>query len=229
MIDGGIDASLAGALGSVGRGGARESSLKYVGDARGLVRGRVETEDAFAERLRKWRQELRLQGSQEGLAKQVQAYVGPVRVRVINRAGRWTTIEPDGTIVRHYPAFAFDWDSVSNPEREDFWSEQWIVVYSPPYAQRPNTFGDGIALGDEALGIGMLSPSLENDTLRKVIAQWKSAHSFVRALIWCTDSSLFDPLVPVTWPNGEWGQWHIGTGVSDRDLSACRYWEFSQT
>lgn len=227
FVDGAIDSSLIGSLASVAKGDAKASALKYLSDARGIVQGRVEADDAFVARLRQWHELLRLQGSQEGLVRQVQAYVGSVRVRVVNRAGSWVTINADGTLVRSSPPSLFDWDSVSNPERAGYWSEQWIIVYDPPYAPRGNVLGDASVLGGDGFGVGHLCPALESDTLRKIIAQWKAAHSYVRAVIWTTDAARFDPTDSLTWPNGNWGQWHIGAGPSDRDITDCRYWEFA--
>lgn len=203
------------------------TALAQIGRTRGLRRGRVETDDAYAARLRGWLDRHPLAGSQLGLAQAVRDYIGgATRVRVVSRSGLWTTIRTDGTVVT--ATATWDWDSATNPERAGFWSELFVIIYPTPYAHTPGTLGDGEKFGDDGLGFGHAAPIDENDALRAEIAQWKAAHSFVRTVIFTTDSTLFDPATPSTCPDGHWGQWSEGTAASHRNIATCRYWDFEE-
>lgn len=204
------------------------TALRLIGRSRGMVRGRADTDDAYAERLRTWLDRWPEAGSQRGLVRAVWDFLGGgMRIRIVNRGGRWTTIESDGQISE--TSAAWDWDSISNPERAAFWSELWIIVYPPSYDPRPGTWGDGELWGDtDGMGTDLLAPLPELDQLRAILAAWKAAHSYIRAVIFCADSALFDPLTPASLPNGRWGQWSIGGAPSDRNTVDCRYLEFAQ-
>jgi len=222
FVDVAISAALQGSLAAVGRG--TPTALKYIGAARGITRGRLDTDDTFAAKLPTWIQRWKEAGSQRRLAREIWEYLGDARVRVINRAGRWVTIETDGTMTE--TDATFDWDSVSNPERSGFWSDLFVVVY-PTWAFRTGTLGD--LTGDDGTGIGILAPHSEVDAVKALVLQWKAAHSCVRAIIWTSSTSRFDPTMPLSCPNGNWGQWSVIVGghsvPSDRDLTECRYSE----
>lgn len=201
------------------------TALPAIGRSRGVVRGRLDTDESYALKLRGWLERWRLAGTMEGIARNVQEYLGtPSRIRVVNRAGRWLTLNADGTIERHTQAW--DWDSVSNPERAGFWSEIWIIIYDPPYANRPGTLGDVIE--DDGLCLGHLCPLGERDILLGLFRTTKSAHTKTRTVIWTDDDTLFDPEDPGSLPDGTWGEWFTGgEGArvpSNRDPD-CRYWE----
>jgi hypothetical protein len=132
------------------------------------------------------------------------------------------TVETDGTITQD--EITWDWDSVSNPERSGFWSEMWVIIYPTPFAIAGN-WGIG-TWGDAPLGFGHDVDRQSVDAVKGILAQWKSAHSMVRAVIWTSNATLFNPADPPSLPNGNWGMWSDGTGQpSDRRLTDCRYWE----
>lgn len=205
------------------------TALPMIGRARGIVQGQTETNDHYAARLRGWLEAW--SGDRTlGLALQIHEWLGNnPRVRVVSRSGNWVTVNADGTIVRNVAAF--DWDSVSHPERNiaaaPWWSDEWVIVYPTQWALRPGTLG-GLT-GDDGYGIGHLVPHSDVYALRGIIDDWKGAHAKVRAVIWTSDASLFDPTNPGSLPNGNWGAWGTtGNGArakSDRNLTTCRYWE----
>lgn len=172
------------------------------------------------------------------IAKQVQGYLRTKpRVRIVNRAGFFLTLEQDGATYSEHQG-TWDWDSVSHPERNDpdepWWSELWIIVYTAPeqWPFASGTLGDADdVFGDDGLGLGHDVTRKEYDAVRGQASQFKAAHTLVRAVIWCSDPDLFDPTAPATLPDGTWGAWSMddGTGAripSGRDLTSCRYWEF---
>lgn len=201
------------------------TALALIGRSRGIVRGLDDTNDEYAARLRVWLDTWRNAGSQQELARQIRAYLrGRPRVRIVTRAGLWFTIEADGT--ESTAQQAFDWDSVSNPENAGHWSEMWIIVYPDSWAYSGQWgTSDGQKYGD-LLGIGHAVTREEWDGVKNIIAQWKAAHSRVVAVIYTTDPDLFDPLDPLSLPDGTWGKWGRGTSrMATRNTTTCRYWE----
>ena len=205
------------------------TALPYIGRSRGIIRGQGESHADYAARLTRWLETWTEAGSQELIAVSIHEFLSTrPRVRVVNRAGQWVTVEADGTIVRHQSPW--DWDSISHPERNDpdepWWSDLWVIIQSP-WEERPGTLGE--VTGDDGFAFGHLATHEEVDAVTGLFAQWKGAHSCIRAAIWTTDSSLFDPTDSDTCPNGRWGAWGIFDGTSfvpsDRNITTCRYWE----
>lgn len=199
------------------------TALPRIARSRGITRGQADTDATFALKLIDWLNKWAGAGTQRQLAIEIQEYLGNhPRVRVVNRAGRMVTVETDGTV--SMVDCAWDWDSVSNPERVGYWSELWIIVYPSQWAHTAS-INDG-----PTVGMGHTVSRVEVDAIRGIVAQWKGAHAYVRALIWSDDAAAFDPSTPGTLPNGNWGNWGTrGNGsrvLSDRDTAASRYWEF---
>ncbi len=124
---------------------------------------------------------------------------------------------------------AWDWDSVSHPQRADHWWDLWVCVYPLQWSFSP-VLGSGRKLGAVPnLGVGCTATREEHDALVGLLRQHKSAHSHVRAAIFTTDETLFDPTNPASQPDGEWGSWGtVGGGsriASHRNTSTCRYLE----
>ncbi len=207
-------------------GAGTPTALPYIGRSRGVIRGRGDTDDEYAAKCRAWLDRSELWGSMLGIASEFQDYLANhPRVRVINRGGRWLTLNADKTV--DIVDAAWDWDSVSNPERATWFSDLWVVLYTDEY---PTTgeWGDGRDWGARDSGIGLLAPRTERDEMAHLVAEVKSAGSRIRAVIWCADETLFDPSAPATCPDGTWGQWSLPgsdprvPGGRDR---TCRYWE----
>lgn len=203
------------------------SALPYIGRGRGLIRGQADTDESFGAKLRAWLDVWRDAGSMEVIARQVQGYLrNTPRVRIVNRAGQWVTINSDGTMEATFAAF--DWDSVSNPERAGYWSEMWIIVYPTEWADS-GLWGDGRLWGARDSGIGHVVTRVEVDAIKGLIAQWKGAHSRIRNVIWTSDATLFNPADPASLPDGTWGTWSSGGSGSrvgsGRVTTTCRYWD----
>jgi hypothetical protein len=203
------------------------SALPYIGRSRGFVRGVSDTDASFSARLLAWLDKWSNAGTQRQLAIELHEYLGGnPRVRIVNRAGSWVTVAADGTIATN-TGVSLNWDSISNPERSGYWSDMWIIVYPTPWVVRPLTIGD--LTGDDGYGLGHMAPRSQIDATKGLLAQWKSAHTRIRAVIWTSDSTLFDPATPASLPDGTWGQWsQIIGGVSqpsNRNTTTCRYWE----
>lgn len=207
------------------------TALPYIGRSRGVVRGQADTDDEYATKLIGWLERAEQLGSMEALAREIHEYLGNhPRVRVVNRAGRWVTMNADGSF--SFAQAAWDWDSVSNPERNDpdapWWSEMWVIIYPTQWALS-GAWGDGRHWGARDSGIGHIVSREEVDAVKGLISLAKSAHSLVRAVIWTSDGTLFDPAMPGSLPDGTWGMWGSGGSgsrvASGRNTTTCRYWE----
>ncbi len=204
------------------------TALPLIGRMRGILRGEGESVDDYSARLQGWLELWRAAGSAEAIAASIQGFMTDhPRVRVITRSGYWITLNEDGTIDRDLQAW--DWDSAM-PERDDFWSEIWIVVYGGWGTTGPflDTAGSP-TWGEDGYGIGHDVTREAYDAIQGQLAQWKAAHTKIRAVIFTSDNDLFDPSDPSTCPDGTWGTWgSAGEGsrtLGGRNLTTCRYWE----
>lgn len=217
--------------------GGRADNLAMHGRSRGLIQGEAESTQSFAARLIGWLQTWENAGSDQVLVREIQAYLGNTpMVRLVSRSapgtGQWTTIAPDGTITQ--ARAAWDWDSISNPERNQvltpWWSDYWIIVYPCEWAITGSNLASLVPIWGtyNGVGTGHAVPRAAVDVILGLVAQWKGAHTFTRAIIYSYDATLFDPANPVAGdPDGTWGlYWKIVAGnvVTTRNNSA-RYWE----
>lgn len=212
------------------------TALAMIGRSRGMIRGMSESDASYAKRLREWLTRWQTAGSQHNLIAAFHEYVlGNPRGFIVNRAGQRVSIAADGTLTED--VIAWDWDSLSNPERNaspshaTFWSELWIVVYATPWAVSAATWPD-LAWGNHETGLGHLVPRADVDAIKGLLEagpSQHSAHSCVRCVIWSYDDTLFDSSTPATMPDGTWGHWSYAVGNAARHRSgrfrSCRYWE----
>lgn len=208
------------------------TALSYIGNSRGIVRGIADTDDDYAARLRRWLDKWANAGTAKQLSEELHEYFGArPRVRVVNRNGAWATCNTDGSF--SFATQAFDWDSVSNPSRAGFWSELFVIVYTTEFGDAGNWgAGDGQTWG--ALdGFGHGNTLNQRTAAQQIIANFKAARSHVRAIVFTSDNTLFDPATPASLPDGNWGQWSDPATSSPRAPSSritttCRYWESEQ-
>lgn len=202
-------------------------ALEQIGRSRGIARGLSDTDDDYAARLRVWLDKWRHAGSQKQLAIELHEVItGRPKVAVVNRAQHWVIVNTDGSIQTHDGNW--DWDSVSDPGRSSFWSEEWVIVYADPWADT-GLWGDPRTWGGRDSGLGHQVTRNEVAVIKSILNGWKAAHSGIRAVIWTRNPALFDPFTPTGLPDGTWGEW--GTPGTDprvpsgRNTTECRYWE----
>lgn len=208
------------------------TALPLIGRSRGMIRSQLETDDEYSARLITWLDRARQLGSMLSTARAIHEYLGNrPRVRIYNRAGACLEVAQTTGAVTRYDAgtTAWDWDSVSNPERSGYWWDLWACVYPTQWSNSP-ALGSGRKLDAVPnLGVGCTATREEHDALRGLIRQNKSDHSHMRAVIFTSDETLFDPTDPTTQPDGEWGEWGgKGSGsrtVGHRNVTTCRYLE----
>jgi hypothetical protein len=220
------------------------TALPYIGRTRGIVRGIGESDAHYARRLRAW---LETHGGARTaqMAIQIHEYLpGNPAVRIIARGrpdvlsgagnwvpasspipAQWVSVDAAGVVTKS--AAAWDWDSVSNPERKHWWSELWIVIYPTPYTVRAGTLG-GLT-GDDGYGLGLMIPHDVVDTLRAILADWKGDHTRIRAVLWTSDVTAYNPAGTGIKPDGTWGEYQLPGSdprvAGGRDLTVTRYQE----
>lgn len=211
-------------------------ALAIIARDRSMLQGRSETTPEFVARLGEWLDRARQLGSMLSVARAVHEYLrGKPRVRVVDRAGQWLTVNEDGSVETREPdPTTWDWDSVSHPERAGHWWNLWVIVDPPSDAgagegEWPDsgTWGDGELWGG-TLGFGHDSEVEEYDAIMSLLEQHRSFHTFIRCVIFTDDAAALDPDDPMTLPDGTWGSWSLPgsdplvAGGRDTDF---RYWE----
>lgn len=245
MCDLCIEALLQGLRGAwPGKGTPTASDL--LAQSRGLIRGPNESWAAFAARLQGWIQAWFNAGSDAQLLRELQAYIpgNPCAMRLITRAGHFTSIDVHGNITTATDLL-WNWDQVSNPERNvngaPWWSDLWLVVYGPNYLTY-SSFSDTnwIAAWTAANANPATAASLEpavpradvNNILR-IIRSWKGAHAYVEAIIWSYNTAVFVPGSLGGVPDGTWGNWsycatpsssHEPARLQSASGDPIRYW-----
>lgn len=197
----------------------------YLGRARGFVQGFYETSADYAARLITWLDLWHVAGSDALLGKLVQGYLGnagsglPV-VRVVDRRGRFTTINADGSVTKVTDT-NWNFDATGLPERAGWWSDVWILVYITD-----GRFGTYTSLTDPAwqanwgkynqavTGVGLILNQAIPSTLLNILSVFKGAHSFIEAIVFTSDNTIFIPgSLGSTYPNGHWG--NFSEDISD--------------
>jgi len=206
------------------------TALPLIGQSRAIIRGEAESDASYAKRLRAWLDTWKNAGSSETLALQIQAFLGNTpMVRIVTRSGYWVTLATDGTTST--TTAAWNWDGASNPERAGWWSDLWIIIYPTEWTVA-GTIGATADPSHDVEGLGHLVPSSAVDGILAIVEQWKAAHTWIVALIWSYDVTLFDPAAPVVGdPDGTWGNWaltDLAGHMEPARSAAARYWIPSQ-
>lgn len=224
-------------------GKGTSTALPLVGQSRGLIQGPNEPDASFAAWCRAWLTTWFNAGSAELLAQNIQRYLTPSSgplpvVRVVDRQGQWVTANADGSTTFQVDT-AWNWDSVSNPERASWWGDIWIVIVPSPYAVYANLAAwSGVWGVPNSTGLGHAVPQSDVDNILSTVSTWKGLHNYVQAIIWTTNTVLFVPgsLSASGNPDGTWGTWSKvvnGVQVPARNASpsvgqgggSVRFWE----
>lgn len=194
------------------------SALPYIGQSRSLLQGPLEPNAAFVVRLTQWLKTARTLGSRATMAAQIQAFLTPASgplptIRIVDRSGNWVSIDPSGNVTFTTDT-AWNWDSVSNPERANFWSDMWIIVAPSQFATYANTSDAAWVAGwgnysGTALGWGHQVPRQYVDGILKIVGATKAAHTWIVAILWTSNAALLTPgsLGLAGNPDGTWGTW----------------------
>lgn len=216
-------------------GAGTTTSLPLIGRSRGFIRGVAETDDAYAARLRAWLDTWPEAGSDALLVRLIQNYLGGnLVVRAVDRRGKFTTIDSGGVITTTIDA-TWNFDATENPERVGWWSDLWVIVYLDGRWATYASLSDAgwlAAWGTTLTGTGHAVPAGIADDIKVILSVFKGAHSYVEALVFTTDTSIFVPgSLGVTYPDGRWGNWSRVSGGVEIPARATvsgggviRYW-----
>ncbi|MBX3203995.1 MAG: hypothetical protein KF764_02940 [Labilithrix sp.] len=212
--------------------GTNPTALEPMGRSREIVRARFESDYDYATRLFRWTTAHLERGSPERIARAVWTYLdgahGGFGVTYIERLpgneGRFTHVDGDGTASESIGPW--NWDGISHPERQGYWSDFWILIHAPagtsmytypPYAPDAS---DWPSSPDVTWGQDI--PLVHRDNIMQLIEWARPCHTNVVSVIWCPAG--LTPSPDGTW--GEFGYMDPLTGITmparDPDF---RYWE----
>lgn len=201
-------------------------SLSILGRDRGIRRGPEESDASYSVRLEQWLETHRRSGNPYTLLRQIQGNLTPhlVKLRIVNNAGAWYTLNEDGSVAYNEPSGNWDWDGSS----ADF-SRFWIIIYPPADLWvRDGTWGDGDTWGSDGTTWGSTATPAEVATIRGIVAEWMAPHAQCKNIIVSFDAAAFDPTdTAPPLPDGTWGNWSHNVGgvqVPARDDRAI-YWD----
>ena len=206
---------------------AGPDALPFLGQERGIIRGRAESDASYIGRLLRWLTSRARKGSPYALAEQIQGYLAGwwCMVRVFSNNGACATKAADGTESFSFsgaPGSTWDWDG----DTVD-WSRFWVVVYSDSgpwtldsaWGVGPETWGDGGTWGSDAT-------QSDGQMLQYLCSSqgWGAPHAVCQQIIISFDAAQFTPF----WadlPDGTWGSWYkIVGGVAVPSRAAnCLY------
>lgn len=197
---------------------APADAFPYLGRDRAIRRGINEPQDAYAARLIRYLDDHRTQGNPFTLMRQIRAYLQTdVRVRTVDAAGNYFTIDFDGTESVLLAEGTWNWDGF--PTRRD--TRFWVIVYpiggTDPWA----TLAAWPAVTTPA------TTTATSDAVRglvSLIREWKPAGTRCEWIIVAHDDSTFDPTAAME-PDGTWGDWSTldGTHKSRSRETTARY------
>jgi hypothetical protein len=126
-----------------------------------------------------------------------------------------------GTVIDNAGANQITWKNVGVAPAftRAFWSDFWVVIY-------PSTYPQGTSITPLT---GQIVPATSRNAILAILAQYKGAHTWCRAIIWSYNATLFDPANPSAAgnPDGTWGNESkivAGSQVPARNIVDARYW-----
>jgi len=206
-------------------------ALAMIGRDRSIVRGFAEPARSYAIRLTRWMDDWRLAGSAFSVLRQLQGYLTPyaTTLRIVNNAGCWYTLNPDGS-TSYLQSGNWNWDGNAS-----LWARFWVIIYcsgGKPFDKGPKWGDPGVKWGQPAGRTwGSTATSTQVKTIRGIVQQWKGAHAVCQNIILAFDPASFDPTAPggAPLPDGTWGRWANPSsspfGSQMARLPTARYWD----
>ena len=178
---------------------ATPDALTAIGIDRRIMRGFEEGASSYVTRLKRWIPDRTTKGNPYTLMRQLAGYMSgySVTLAVVNNAGAFHFLLPDGTTEYAFLPGSWNWDN--HPEK---WWRFWVIVGNdrdrPWSNDGPWGETDGALWGDGGLwGTSMTRDQV--DTVWALIDEWKSAHSECAGVLFLNDEYL--PALP----DGTWG------------------------
>lgn len=211
------------------------TALPYIGQTRGLIRGLTETDASYIARLLKWLDLWEQAGSAETLVQLVQVFLGNnLVVRLVDRSGNFVTANANGTTTFTTDG-NWDWDDAI-VERFTWWGDLWLIVYDtdgryPTYSNLSDPTWIAQWGTYQNFGTGHEVTRNVVDGIYAITGSFKSPHTWLSAIVWCTDPLYFIPHSLSGTPDGNFGNWgrDIGDVTSPARLTqtvggTIRYW-----
>jgi hypothetical protein len=208
-------------------------ALALIGQDRGLLRGRTESAENYAQRLIGWRYPRghRVRGSAFALLSQVASYWGEILCWTIDVSGNYHEHTAAGVESYTY-GNAWDWDGLGSSPA---WGRFWLGLELPidgvseqlDYGD-PDLWGGQIGLEGYTIGQQGVTPA-DVEAMRRLMRPpaWKPAGVRAEWVIVNIEGSGFAGVVP----DGTWLHWSqnvAGTQTPTRD-PAFRYWSLDPT
>lgn len=207
-----------------------QEALPLIGRDRRISRGLDEGPVPYAARLLRFLEDWPIAGNAYAIMAQLRGYLSghAVKMRVVNQAGAWRTLNSDGS-VEYHRANPTNWNWDGNASA---WSRFWVVIYPPSSLWLPGpTWGSpslwGGAWGTSGYTWGSTATPDQVASVRNIISEWKSAASVCERIIVAFDPDSFDPTSsPGTpMPDGTWGSHSVASPSRARSrLASARYW-----
>ncbi len=212
-----------------------DDALAAIGRDRQIVRGAFEPSESYAERLRRWLDDWLLAGNPFAILRQLRAYLLPFEVpmRIVNHAGCWYTLNPDGSAEWLLKQGNWDWDSNKDWGETTPWSRFWVILYPPAELWTQSLEWDDPdeteLWGETEYTWGSNATVDQVTSVRRIVSMFKDEKSRCENIIVSFDADLFEPTDPVGAPNpdGNWHNWSVNVGgvqVPARNPNAI-YWE----
>lgn len=186
------------------------TAVEYMAPSRALIQGPAEPYETFVARLLAFRQTHDIDGSPQGLAAMIQAYLYQIGdlgtgvyplVEVVDRAGHVAlAIDDLGTLEVIHETRAWDWDESGgwvdgvgyHPPAviDTWWADFWIIIQDP--FVHYTSFSDPNWLAAWNSGdftLDSLCPQQVVQDLTGIIGATKGLHMFDRCVIWTTNDT----------------------------------------
>jgi hypothetical protein len=157
------------------------TSLSALGRERRIRRGHGDSDESYALRLRRWRDDHRGRGGPYALLRQLYAHFAPDNFPIGLRyaSGRTFAMAPDGTITR----------ASTTPESGPQWARWWLEYAWPHELTADGTWDDPGTWDDGGVWDSGLAPAEVRD-LRLVPREWGAAHAIGHVVLETPDLTL---------------------------------------
>lgn len=191
---------------------APPDALALIGRDRGIVRGRGEPRDAYAARLLRYLQDLRVAGSPFALCEQLFHYLQTpnATIRTVDDRGNWFERAPNGELAAQIGG-GWNWDGQTK-------FRFWVIIVNGPWEIR----------WDPSLGSwsgNTTATSEEVSDVMSIIRDWSPAGTQCEWVVVANGpaETTFAPGAPTT-PHGTWGHWASGNPMRPTRSNLARYW-----
>ncbi len=214
---------------------APPDALAAHGRQRRVIRGINESQASYVDRLIRYLDDRKQQGSPFALLKKLAEYTGPgPAFRTVDARGNWFSRAADGTETYLLKRENWNWDDrpIDLDTGKVRWSRFWVIIYPNGLWTEGAGWGDpdAPAWGENNVTWGSTATPEQVASIRSIVAQWKGLHARCINIILAFDPASFDPLAGVGdsgMPAGLWEHWsrNVGGVQVPARLDTARYWD----